>query len=57
MVGSLWGGNKGRDLLSRNKGTAEPKDCQEATLNLSALDGKLGTEEDRAAPEEENTGL
>lgn len=57
MVGSLWGGNRGRDLLSRNKGTAAPKDRQVATLNLSVPDGKLGREEDRAVPENtsENT--
>lgn len=51
MVGSLWGGNRGHDLLRRNKGTAAPKDCQAATLDLSALGGKLGREEDRAVPE------
>lgn len=41
----------GRDLLSRNTGNEAPKDCQAATLNLSALDGKLGREEDQAVPE------
>lgn len=41
----------GRDLLSRNTGNEAPKDCQVATLSLSALDGKLGREEDQAVPE------
>lgn len=51
MVGSPWGGNRGRDLLSKSKETAAPKDHQAATPGLSVPDGKLGREEDPAVPE------
>lgn len=50
-AGSPWGGSRGRARLHRSKGTVEPRSRQAATRPRAAPCRRLGTEEDRAGPE------